>query len=197
MMNSYYGGFRTPTLAQIWKSESEFLNEFRETPFYAHITSGNPAAQLDLELTFFLLYARYGNSHIANSDINQFKYGFFSRIFMYGPSWAIRLSSQKALRELSLDQLREGTISTYNNGSNPGYIQGISEPDGIKIDSQSKTLHNRSILDAYANLLSVVETDVTEDFINKFKNLFTKVAAADENLLYITREENTLYTGDN
>ena len=39
------------------------------------------------ELLYYLLYARYGNSHIANNDENQFKYRLASTIFMYGPTW--------------------------------------------------------------------------------------------------------------
>ena len=35
---------------------------------------------------YYLLYARYGNSHIVNTDENQFTYKLFSTIFMYGPT---------------------------------------------------------------------------------------------------------------
>lgn len=196
-MNSYYGGFRTLTFAQTWKTFAKFQEEFNETPFNHAIASQNPNAQIDLELVYFLLYSRYGNSHAANSDINQFKYLVFSYIFMYGPSWTIRLNSQKAVRELTLDQIREGSIATYNYGSNPGLVQGIENTETIKIDNQNKTLYNKSILEGYSNLLALIETDVTEEFIGKFKKLFTRVTAADEDLLYITDTENVLIEGDN
>ena len=39
---------------------------------------------------FYLLYAKFGNSPIANLDENQFKYKLFSTVFMYGPAWEKR-----------------------------------------------------------------------------------------------------------
>lgn len=196
---SYYGGFRTKTLAQIWNTYEAFRTDFAATPFYSVVEdtkNPNPDARLNAELTFYLLYARYGNSHIANSDINQFKYLLFSTIFMYGPSWTVRLNAQNNIRNLSLDELMKGSTATYNQSLNPGYIQSIDSTNTQKINSQNKTIYSKSKLEAYANLLALVETDVTEEFLGKFRKLFTKVTAADEDLLYVTHTENTLITED-
>lgn len=45
-------------------------------------------------------------------------------------------------------------------------------------------------MEAYAQLAALLETDVTEDFLNKFKYLFIKVAAPDYPLLYETEVMN-------
>ena len=199
MNNTYYGGFRTRTFAQIFNSFETFNTEFAATPFSTAIAAANPTAQVDLELVFYLLYSRYGNSHIAFSDENQFRYNIFSTIFMYGPSWATRLNAQKEIRNLSIDELMKGSEATYNTALNPDTEPTMDERDGLAyISNQNKTLYTKSKIEGYANLLALVETDVSEEFIGKFRKFFTKVFAADEPLLYATYNENILIdTEDN
>lgn len=193
MNNTYYGGFRTRTFAQIYDTFDKFQTEFAATPFATAVATDKEEATINLQLLFYMLYARYGNSHIANSDENQFKYGLFNIIFMYGPAWATRLSAQKAIRELGIDEARKGRTETYNHAYNPSTAPTMNETDGLPyINDQNKTLYQKSILEGYASLLALVETDVSEDFINKFRKLFTKVAYGDEPLLYITQEDNTI-----
>lgn len=193
MNNTYYGGFRTRTFAQIYNNFEAFQNEFAATPFAEAVATDKEEATINLQLLFYMLYARYGNSHIANSDENQFKYGLFNTIFMYGPAWATRLSAQKAIRELGIDEARKGGTATYNHAYNPSTAPTMNETDGLPyINDQNKTLYTKSMLEGYANLLALVETDVSEEFINKFRKLFTKIAYGDEPLLYITQEDNTI-----
>lgn len=193
MNNTYYGGFRTRTFAQIYPNFETFQNEFAATPFAQAVATDKPEAEINLQLLFYMLYARYGNSHIANSDENQFKYALFNTIFMYGPAWATRLSAQKAIRELGIDEARKGGSATHNHAYNPSTAPSTNETAGLPyISDQNKTLYTKSMLEGYANLLALVETDVSEDFINKFRKLFTKVAYGDEPLLYITQEDNTI-----
>lgn len=193
MNNTYYGGFRTRTFAQIFNSFDTFNTEFAATPFAEAIATDKEEAQINLQLLFYMLYARYGNSHIANSDENQFKYGLFNIIFMYGPAWATRLSAQKAIRELGIDEARKGGTATYNHAYNPSTAPTMNETDGLPyINDQNKTLYTKSMLEGYANLLSLVESDVSAEFLSKFRPLFTKIAYGDEPLLYITQEDNTI-----
>ena len=82
---SPFGNFRTRTFSDIYGSASVFKNTF--------VDSGIPLEITDTSLTtlYYLLYARYGNSHIASMDENQFKYKVQSIVFMYGPTWEKRL----------------------------------------------------------------------------------------------------------
>ena len=180
--DTYYGSYRTRTFADIFPDLGKFTALFAETPFPAAIqTSADP---INLELVFALLYARYGNSHTAFSDENQFIYNIFATIFMYGPSWATRLATQKKIREAG-DDIFLGGEATYNSALNPENAPGTSSRDGIDyVNSQNKTLYTKSKLEGYANLLALVETDVTEEFINKFKKLFLIVPEPDYPLLY-------------
>lgn len=69
---SLYGNFRTRTFSDIFGSAEQFINEFDATVFSTDIGA------IKLDLIYALLYSRYGNSNIASSDENQFKYKLFS-----------------------------------------------------------------------------------------------------------------------
>ena len=110
---------------------------------------------------------------------------------MYGPSWATRLSAQKAIRELGIDEARKGGTATYNHAYNPSTTPSTDEAEGLPyINDQNRTLYTKSMLEGYANLLALVETDVSAEFLAKFRPLFTKITYGDEPLLYITEKDN-------
>ena len=71
---SLYGNYRTRTFSDIWKTFDEFRDEYIDSPLQNMSVS-------NLEILYYLLYARYGNSHIASSDENQFKYQVYATIF--------------------------------------------------------------------------------------------------------------------
>ena len=79
-MLSAYGNFRTRTFTDIYPDVQTFLNE------YANNGIPTTIQQSSCQTLYYLIYSRYGNSHIANNDENQFKYKVFSIIFMYGPT---------------------------------------------------------------------------------------------------------------
>lgn len=123
--DSYYGGYRTRTFTQIFSEDGEtgsyeaFAAMLAETPFAQKIEDAN----VDTELLFYMLYSRYGNSHISYSDENQFVYALFSTIMMYGPTWAKRLAIQEELHKLPLEDgsaIYLGSGAIYNHAFNPG-----------------------------------------------------------------------------
>lgn len=187
--DTYYGSYRTRTFADIFPKYDEFYNAWSESHFAQILTpdeeSDDPG--IDPELVWLLLYSRYGNSHIAFSDENQFAYNVFTIMFQYGPTWAKRLQLQKGLRKLSIKDVQKGSTQVYNHASNPSSApttQSLTELPYINDQNVSK--HNSSEIDAYAKLTALLDTDVSEEFINKFKKLFIKVIAPDNPLLYKT-----------
>lgn len=179
--NSYYGGYRTRTFADIFPDADKFTQAIGEMPFGKHIVGST----LDLSLVYFLLYARYGNSNIAFSDENQFRFSVGSIIFQYGPTWAKRLEIQKALRTLNEADLLTGGKAIYNHSFNPSTAPSTSTLDElITINDQNTTNYKKSKMEAYAYLSELLETDVSEEFIGKFKKLFLTVVAPDYPLLY-------------
>lgn len=139
---------------------------------------------------FYLLYARYGNSSIANADENQFMYRLYSTIFMYGPSWEKRFEIQQNLRNLTESDLLQGAKQIYNHAYNPGTSPATSDLTELDaINEQNTTNYKRSKLEAYSSLWDMLSTDVTKSFIDRFENLFIKVIASGKPLLYATEEE--------
>lgn len=186
--DTYYGGYRTRTFSQIFAEDEEtgatyeyFASVLAETPFAAKLED------VDMELLFYMLYARYGNSHIAFSDENQFIFALFSTAFQYGPTWTKRLEIQKELRALEGLELTEASTDIYNHSFNPSTApstQTLSEL--TTINDQNTRKRRLSVMDANATLMALLDTDVSEEFLTKFKKLFIKVLAPDRPLLYTT-----------
>ena len=179
--SSLYGNFRARTFADIYTELKTFKEDYAD--------NGIPSTISDASLTtlYYLLYARYGNSCIASSDENQFKYKLFSTIFMYGPAWQKRLDIQKKLMELSDDELVKGATAIYNSALNPSQAPSTQTLEELNyINSQNTTKYKKSKLEAYAVLEELIKTDVTEAFIGKFKKLFITVVEPEEPLWYQT-----------
>lgn len=150
----------------------------------------NPTFDLTSDLpttVYYLLYARYGNSTIASSDENQFKYKVFSTIFMYAPAWKMRLQIQEKLLNMSPDDdgVMQGTTMLYNHAENPDTTPDAGGFDTLPgINSQNTSGVKRGKLEGYATLNALISTDVTEEFIGRFKKLFLTVVSPQEPLWY-------------
>ena len=139
---------------------------------------------------FYLLYAKYGNNPIANRDVNQFKYKVFSIIFQYGPTWSKRIEIQEKLRALSEDDLIKGSKAIYNSAQNPSTKPSTSSLEELEyINAQNTTNYKKSKMDAYTQLWDLLATDVTSEFLNKFKNLFKMFVLNERPLVYVTETE--------
>ena len=91
--------YDTKLFTQIWDEATDFVYDYKHVGIPTTISDANATT------LFYLLYARYGNSPIANYDETQFKYKIFSVIFQYGPTWEKRLSVQQTLRDMQLSDL--------------------------------------------------------------------------------------------
>lgn len=181
----YYGGFLTRTFGEIFNSKESFVQ--------AYNTCGieKVCKEQTINNLFYLLYAEYGNSHIANAiDENQFVYNLFSIVFMYGPTWEKKLEIQRKVRELSLDpssEIYKGGKAIYNRALNPGKAPGTSSLEELTyINEQNTTNYKKNILEGLANLTALLETDVTREFISRFRHLFINILAPNYPTLYKT-----------
>lgn len=182
--DSLYGNYRQRKFTDVYQEKDTFISDYT--------TCGIPATVSPTGITtlYYLLYARYGNSTIASSDENQFKYKLFSIIFSYGPTWEKRLEVQKKLREMTEDELRESAKAIYNHSYNPSTIPSSDTIDELTtINDQNVTKHRRSKTDGYALLLSLLETDVTTQFIDRFNKLFITIVEPELPLWYTTETQ--------
>lgn len=195
--DTYYGGYRTRTFSDIFPSPEDFIEEYKSNALYIDFEyssvdeQGEEIKGLTLLQLYAMLYAHYGNSHISYSDENQFRYYLYSIIFQYGPTASKKLYVQNKLRSLSDDKLMLGSRAIYNHAFNPSTAPSTSTLEELlHINDQNTTNYVKSQMEGYANLLALLEEDVIDEFIHKFKRLFIKVLAPDYPLLYTTEVPN-------
>lgn len=179
--NSLYGNYRQRKFTEIWGNVEAFLNDYTEAGI-PQLISETSASTL-----YYLLYARYGNSTIASSDENQFKYKVFTYIFMYGPTWEKRIEIQKAIRELDIEEIKKGSTAIYNKALNPETAPTTQTLEEIEmINEQNVNKYKRSTAEAYALLIGLLQTDVTAYFLDRFRDLFLKIVEPELPLWYVT-----------
>ena len=134
---------------------------------------------------YYLLWARYASSHIRSDYPQQWKMKLMMTVFEYGPTWSKRLEIQEKVRNMSDDEIQKGTIMTYNSAMNPDGAPTTDTWDTLQgINSQNKNLYQRGKLDSYAYIDQILKTDVTREFVEKFKKFFDIMAAPGMKLDY-------------
>lgn len=174
--------YNTVLFSDVFTSDEDFKNELSN---YPETIDGD-----HLTLTYLLLSARFGNTPIANRSIEQFIVKVWSVIFQYGPAWVKKLEVQQAIRDLDLDEFRDGTKAIYNHAFNPESAPSTDTLDELTyINDQNTTKYKKSKAEAYATLLELLQDDVSETYINKFKHLFKQFVMPEETLLFVSETE--------
>ena len=188
---SLYGNYRQVKFTDVWQSAESFVSDYKNNGIQTTI-SDNTATTL-----YYLLYSRYGNNVLASSDTNRFKYDVWATIFSYGPTWEKRLEIQGKLRNLTDDELFNGATQIYNHAYNPGTAPSTNTLDELTaINEQNTSKNKKGKMDAYAMLIALLETDVTESFLDKFKKLFITVVQPELPLWYATNIVDDNVIGD-
>ena len=179
MNNSLYGNFRTRKFTDIWPQFETFKADYDKNGV------GQPLNDQSIQTLYYLLYARYGNSHILSSDENQFKYKVWNTIFMYGPTWEKRLDIQTKLRALSEEDLLTGAQQIYNHSWDPGTAPSTLDTEELDtVNEQKVSKYSRSKLDAYQFLYDLLKVDVSKSFLDRFAPLFNPFGAKQFPLWY-------------
>jgi hypothetical protein len=106
---------------------------------------------------------------------------------MYGPAWQKRLEIQHDLVSMDIDEAMKGTTAIHNSALNPSQSPSTQSLEELNyINAQNTTKYKKSKLEGYATLYTLIETDVTEEFIDKFKKLFITVVEPELPLWYKT-----------
>ena len=179
--DSVYGNYRTRKFADIWPSADAFIQDYQASAIPQKLKVA------DATTLYYLLYARYGNSSIANSDENQFKYKIFSTIYIGGATWAKKQEIQDKLREMTEDEILAGTKAIYNHAFNPQTAPTTDTVDELEyINEQNTTKYKKSKLDGYALLWAILNDGVTERFLREFRYHFLVVVEPQVPLWYVT-----------
>ena len=183
--SSLWGNYRTRTFSEIFDSYETFIQQWDTLPFKEAVAADN----INMELAYYLLMARYANSHIASLDENRFIFQTFSTIFQYGPMWAKDLKTQAAIRALDIDAFRTGVANIINQASNPSIEPSTQSTEELPyINNQNVSKTKRSVADGYALMYSLLKEDVSEKFIDRFKKLFLTIVEPESPLWFVTYE---------
>lgn len=182
-----YGSYRTKRFGDVWSTPNEFIMDYINNGIPKTIpidVEGKSDAGSIINL-YFLLYARYGNDVIASSDLKRFKMNLFAIVWQYGPNWAKNLEIQHKLRELTDEEITQGSVQIYNQADNPSTDPSTDTSEYLQyIKSQNTSINKKGKLEGYALLDSLLKRDVTQEFLNRFKPLFKTVVEPEEILLY-------------
>lgn len=177
--------YNTILFNELFESAEDFVAAYNE------IGLGGLTKTENVTKLFYLLYGKYGNNPLANKDLAQAQYKLFSIVFMYGPTWEKRLEIQSNLRNLNEDELRVGSKAVHNHAYNPSTSPSTQTLEELlHINDQNTTNYKKSKMDAYMQLWMLLDTDVTSDFLNKFKILFKQFVRPENPLIYVTEEDN-------
>ena len=178
--------YNTLTFSQVYKSDVEFIADLSASKF-------NDVATLTEEqktVICYLIFARFANSPITNLDVGQWKLKLQAILYAYAPTYFKKMEVQKEIRSLDLDTLREGFKNIQNRAFNDATAPSTDTTEEIEyINEQLVNKGKRSIPESYAYLLTVLKTNYTDDFVNKFKILFKKVVDVEDVYNYISEEE--------
>ena len=179
--DTVYGNYRTRKFADIWPSADAFIQDYQASAIPQKLKVA------DATTLYYLLYARYGNSSIANSDENQFKYKIFSTIYIGGATWAKKQEIQDKLREMTEDEILAGTKAINNHAYNPQTAPTTDTVEELEyINEQNTTKYKKSKLDGYALLWAILNDGVTERFLREFRYHFLVVVEPQVPLWYVT-----------
>lgn len=184
--NCLYGSFRNLKFNDIWEDPTEFIDYYSNCGIPAELKSED-----SVKTIFYLLTARYGNSTIASSNIEQFKLKVMSIIFQYGGTWEKELEIQRKVRELSDADIETGSVTIFNHSFNPSTEPSTDSLTELPtINEQNTNRVKRNKIDAYASVLDILKKDVSEQFLSKFKKLFLYVVQPEAPLWYETEVNN-------
>lgn len=195
LCGSYYGSFRTRTFAQIFPSFENFKSEYTSSnlaiPFTPDYDTNDKNAEGGLTLAqfYYMMYAHYGNSHIAYTDEHQFKYYMYTLMYQYGPTVIRKREIRYKLFNLSFDELVSGGKAIYNHAFNPNTAPSTSTIEELlTINDQNTTNYKKGMVNGLTEFLNIISDDPVDKFIHRFRQLFIKVLAPDYPLLYETEE---------
>ena len=164
----------TKTFSQIYSSYEDFKSDYDQ--FITLVSGGvQPLTEANVKATFYLMFARYGNNPIVNFDVTQFKMKLMSVIATYGPVWEKKKAIQKSLRDLTEADLLQGAKQIYNHAFNPSTEPTTQELEELThINDQNVTNNKKAKMEAYSILWANLHVDATDEYLNKFKNCFSR-----------------------
>ena len=181
--------YATKTFAEVYSSYEKFKKDYDDL---IPLVSGGvqPLTASNTQATFYLLFSRYGNNPIVNYDETQFKMKLMAVIATYGPVWEKKKAIQKSLRDLTEAELLQGAKQIYNHAFNPSTEPSTQELEELThINDQNTTNNKKSKMEAYSILWANLHVDATDEYLNKFKNCFSRFVGDQYPILFEVEDD--------
>ena len=179
----------TKTFVEVFPSYTKFKSDYDD--LIPLVSGGVAPLKVDnIKATYYLLFARYGNTPIVNYDETQFKMKLMAIICTYGPVWERKKAIQKSLRDLTEAELLQGAKQIYNHAFNPSTEPTTAQLEELThINDQNTTNNKKSKMEAYSILWANLHVDATDEYINKFKNCFSRFVGDQFPIIYIEEDD--------
>ncbi len=188
-MDSYYGNFRTRTFSEIFPDVTEFSTFYTTCGVPQNLLTGAGYTSFGISTIYWLLISNFANDHIKSSDENRFKLKLMSIIFEAGPQWQRAMKLQADIMGMTDSELLVGSKAIYNHAMHPDTTPSTAQLTELEyIDDQNTTNYRKDKILALVNAIDVLDTQICERFINRFRKLFINVVYPDYPLLYVSEE---------
>ena len=192
----FISGRDTLKFTEVWKDYESFKTDYNAL-IAGFLENTSPVTANSLKTIFYLLFAQYGNNPIANSDVDQFKMKVVATIYAYGPTWQRKQAIQTSLRSLTDSDLLQGAKQIYNHALNPSSEPATSSLTELTyINDQNTANYQKSKMEAYSILWSLLHAEVTREFIDKFKKCFAVFVDKMRTPFYIENDDDFIIDGE-
>ena len=178
-----YGTFDNKRFLDVFPDAEKFLEEYN-----SRLSAEYDIIRLtdeQLTLIYYILYGKYGSEYIAASTESRFKVHLFNIINLNGSILLKELETQNAILQLSDEEIRSGSKAIYNHAFNPSTDPSTATLEELPyINDQNTTKYLKSPLEGYNMLLNLLDSDVIERFLRRFKKLFLRVLAPNRAQIY-------------
>lgn len=155
-----------------------FWETWNQSPFY-----DSSLTEVDLKDIYNHLLAQYYNWHFVYLDDLGISLNVMHIIHDYYPNCKERLKLVKDLRDLTLDDFKKSGIMINSQGQNPKIETAMDELIDL-VDGQNASFQLKSEEQALRSKFSSLYDGVMDDFIDRFKNLFTKLYSGVNSYIY-------------
>ncbi len=158
--------------SEVWSSYDAFKADY-DALIGGFPQVATPLTDNSIKTTFYLLFARWGNNPILNTDVGQWKMKIVSTMFAYGPTWQRKQDIQDTVRKLTETDLLTGAKQVYNHALNPSSIPTTGSLEELDyINDQNTANYKKSKMEAYSILWNLLHAEATKEYIDKFKSCF-------------------------
>lgn len=184
---THYGRFSNKRFLDVFPDAEAFKQEY----IYYQTLFNSPikVEENQMDFIYYILYSKYGSEYIAMSNTTRFEAKLFATLELAAPILLKELDVQNKLLKLSEDDLYSGGRAIYNHAFNPSGTPSTSTLQEIPyINDQNTTQYKKSPMEGYSILLSLLDDNLLENFLRKFKKLFLRVLAPTRARLYDVEE---------